>query len=133
MTEAMFFVFMLLVVYFTVNEIDGKPGMVDVKIYDHRAYHDPQDNYGKGPWHYVGHGFGITYQYQPDQSYQRERGYSYLHGYGRDLCRDPSKCKPSDPRFFDRINKFNGGQLFYGPMVAEPRLRDSLSFVPDKL
>lgn len=111
-----------------VNSVTGKPpGMVDVKIYDHRAYHDPKEEYGRGPWHYVGHGFGVNYQFQPDMSYQRERGYSYLHGYGRDMCADhPSRCRSSDPHFFDRIKQFNGGELFYGPKVTEPRLRHAL-------
>lgn len=36
---------------------------VKVKIYDHRAEHDPIDKYGKGPWNYLGYGYGIEYQY----------------------------------------------------------------------
>lgn len=63
-----------------------KPGRVDVQIYDHRAYHDPIDKYGKGPWHFFSHGYGLNYQYEPDMSYQRERGYEFEKGFMRDLC-----------------------------------------------
>jgi hypothetical protein len=74
------------------------PGRVDVQIYDHRAYHDPSSTFGKGPWHFFSHGYGLNYQYEPDQSYQRERGYQFEQGFMRDLCDGKSRpCTPSKP------------------------------------
>ena len=44
----------LLVMLLTVNFGIGQSGRVRVKIYDHRAQHDPREEYGKGPWHFLG-------------------------------------------------------------------------------
>ena len=71
-------------------------GRVEVKIYDHRAYHDPESKFGHGPWHYFSHGYGVNYMYEPDLSYQRERGYHFEQGFMRDLCDGRTRpCVPS--------------------------------------
>jgi hypothetical protein len=46
-------------------------------MYDHRAFHDPKQEYGNGkPWKYYGYGYGIDYGYLPDWSHQYETGMS---------------------------------------------------------
>ncbi|XP_053202941.1 uncharacterized protein LOC128387716 [Panonychus citri] len=74
-------------------------GRVRVKIYDHRAEHDPNSLYGTGPWKYKGYGYGIEYQYEPDGSYGREKGYGFMKAFGVDFCRHSksSLCRKSSP------------------------------------
>ncbi|KAI1299281.1 hypothetical protein HDE_03940 [Halotydeus destructor] len=93
-------------------------GRVKVKVYDHRAQHDPAEQYGSGPWHYLGYGYGIQYEYDPNFAYQRQKGYGFLQAYGRDHCADGKPCRPSDPDFFRKLFKFNGGEPFYGAPPA---------------
>lgn len=54
---------------------------VRVKVYDHRAYHDPIQWYGRGPWKYFGHGYGIDYGYDHDRTHSYEKGLFYSFNY----------------------------------------------------
>lgn len=72
--------------------------------------------------HFKGHGYGINYQVNPDLTYQRERGYSYIQAYGREFCKPGKICRPPDPNFFQG-KLFNNGQLYYGPITTDPQVR----------
>ncbi|RWS07378.1 hypothetical protein B4U79_14431, partial [Dinothrombium tinctorium] len=103
-------------------------GMVKVKIYDHRAEHDPIELYGNGPWKYRGHGYGIEYQYLPDGSYERQRGYGFIKLLGREFCKPNSLiCRPSDPNFFDKLFSYNRGEPFWGQPAAEDVVTEAAS------
>ncbi|XP_053211458.1 uncharacterized protein LOC128395087 [Panonychus citri] len=94
-------------------------GPVRVKMYDHRAEHDPKHLYGTGPWNYYGYGYGIEYAYKPDGTFNREKGYGYLKAFGRDFCKykDLSKCRKSHPKKTEKI--INRGEPFWGQPPAE--------------
>ena len=89
---------------------------VKVKMYDHRAEHDSKSLYGTGPWRYLGYGYGIEYQYQPNGQYQREKGYGFLKTFGRDFCKynNYKLCRLSNPKFFQEVKNFNNGEPFWG-------------------
>ena len=93
------------------------PRRVKVKIYDHRAEHDPKEQYGRGPWNYYGYGYGLEYQYDPDGKYQRQKGYGYVRAYGRDFCKfaDKSKC-PEHVRQYARDKYSDGGNKLESEM-----------------
>ena len=100
-------------------------GRVRVKIYDHRAEHDPNNLYGTGPWKYKGYGYGIEYQYEPDGSYGREKGYGFMKAFGVDFCRyrKKSACRSSDGSFFSEM--VNPGEPYWGHLSGDV-LRDHL-------
>lgn len=56
--------------------------------------------------------------YEPDGTYQREKGYGFLKQFGRDFCKyghGSHWCRPSDPHFFKSMYKVpNGGEPFWG-------------------
>uniref|UniRef100_T1KN15 Uncharacterized protein n=2 Tax=Tetranychus urticae TaxID=32264 RepID=T1KN15_TETUR len=94
-------------------------GPVRVKMYDHRAEHDPKHLYGTGPWNYYGYGYGIEYAYKPDGTFNREKGYGYLKAFGRDFCKykDTRRCRKSNSK--QTVKIINRGEPFWGQPPAE--------------
>ncbi|CAG2169978.1 unnamed protein product, partial [Oppiella nova] len=90
-----------------------------VKIYDHRAYHDPIHYYGRGPWKYFGHGYGIDYGYDTDGSSSHEKGYGFIKAFGREFCKDGTKCRPPDPHFWKSTSLTSNG-FSSEPYFARP-------------
>ena len=39
------------------------------------------------------YGYGLEYQYEPNGSYERQRGYGFVKAYGRDFCKETDKSK----------------------------------------
>lgn len=100
----------------------AETGRVKVRIFDHRAEHDPMSNYGTGPFRFRGYGWGINYEFEPDGRFQQEKGYGFVKIFARDFCKfkDRSKCRDSeDLDLHNEYKSYNNGEPFWGQPPAD--------------
>lgn len=111
-----------LLVFCATHKFLSFAGRVKVRIFDHRAEHDPISNYGTGPFKFRGYGWGINYEYEPNGSFQQEKGYGFVKIFGRDFCKfkDKSRCRDADNiDLYSDYKSFNHGEPFWGQPPAD--------------